>query len=180
MIISKCTIPTRKNITKYKKVYQSRYTFAIGQNYQEIRQAKSKHESLRKHDVIIQNKLLDKKQSLRVNDLQKVLKTKTKIREASTSNVPINKCDGDNINVRIDNKEDIKQSVEHDTNNNNDVKDDVVSSSHDNASKDDNDNIYDIEVEDFNSTVPINECNGDNIDARVVDEKKPNAACRAC
>ena len=57
-----------------------------------------------------------------------------------------NECDGDNINARIDNKEDIKQSVEHDTNNNNDVKDDVVSSSNDIDSKDDNDKICDIEV----------------------------------
>ena len=139
--------------------------------HQEIRQAKSKHESIRKHVVIIQNKLLDKKQSPRVNDLQKALETKTTIREASTSNVLINECDGDNINARIDNKEDITQSVEKDRNNNIDVKDDVVSSSNDNDSKDDNDNICDIEVEDFTSNVPINECDGDNIDARVVDEK---------
>ena len=127
-------------------MYQSRYAFTIWQKNQEIRQWKSKNESIRKNDVIIQNKLLDKKQSPRVNDLQKVLKTKTKIRKASNSNVPINECDGDNINARVDNKEDIKQSIEHDTNNNNDVKDDVVSSSNDIDSKDDNDKICDIEV----------------------------------
>ena len=32
-------------------------------------------------------------------------------------------------------------------------------------------NICDIEVDDSTSTVPINECAGDNIDARVVDEE---------
>ena len=75
------------------------------------------------------------------------------------------------MNARVDNKEDITQSIEQDTNNNIDIKDDVVSSSNDNDSKDDNDNICDIEVEDFTSNVRINEWDGDNIDARVVDEE---------
>ena len=136
MITSKCTIPTSKNNTKYKKVYQSRYTFTIEQKNQEITQAQSKSESIRKYDVINQNKLLDKKQSPRVCDLHKVLKTKTKIRKAITSNVPICECDGDNINVRVVDVENIKQPVRHDTNNNIDVKGDVVSSPIDKDSKD--------------------------------------------
>ena len=103
--------------------------------HQEIRQAKSKQKAIRRHVVLIQNKLLDNKKSPRVNDLQKALKTKTKIREVSTFNVLTNECDGDNIYARIDNKEDITQSVDQDKNNNIDVKDDVVSSPIDNDSK---------------------------------------------
>merc|ERR1711957_463624 len=88
-----------------------------------------------------------------------------------TPNIPINECDGDNIDARIVGEEDIKQPVEHDINDNIDVKADVVSSSIDNHTKDDNDNICDIEVQDSTSNVPINECDGDNIDARIVIEK---------
>ena len=136
MITSKCTIPTSKNSTKYKKVYQSRYTFTSEQKNQEITQAQRRSESIRKYDVINQNKLVDKKQSPRVSDLHHVLKTKTKIREGITSNVSISESDGDNINDRVVDVENMKQNVRHDTNDNIHVKDDVVSSPIDKDSKD--------------------------------------------
>ena len=46
-----------------------------------------------------------------------------------------------------------------------------VSSPNDHDPKDDIDNICDMDVEDFTSTVPINECDGEDIDARIVDEE---------
>jgi len=79
-----------------------------------------------------------------------------------TPNIPINEYDGDNIDTKVIGEEDIKQPVEHDINNNIDVKADAVCSSIDNHTKDDNDNICDIEVQDSTSNVPINECDGDS------------------
>merc|ERR1712238_486260 len=73
-----------------------------------------------------------------------------------TPNIPINKYDGDNIDTKVIGEEDIKQAVEHDINNNIDVKADAVCSSIDNHTKDDNDNICDIEVQDSTSNVSIN------------------------
>merc|ERR1712161_48245 len=88
-----------------------------------------------------------------------------------TPNIPINEYDGDNIDTKVIGEEDIKQLVEHDINDNIDVKADVVSSSIDNHTKDDNDNICDIEVQDSTSNVPINECDGGNVDTIVVGEE---------
>merc|ERR1712238_415787 len=89
----------------------------------------------------------------------------------STSNIPINECDGDNIDARIVIEKNTKQPVEHDINDNIDVKADVVSSSIDNHTKDDNGNVRHTEVQDSTSNIPINECDGDNIDARIVGEE---------
>merc|ERR1711957_698235 len=89
----------------------------------------------------------------------------------STSNVPINECDGDNIDARIVIEKNIKQPEEHDINDNIDVKADVVSSSIDNHTKDDNGNVHHTEVQEFTPNIPINECDGDNIDARIVGEE---------
>ena len=61
--------------------------------------------------------------------------------------------------------------IKHVINNNIDAKSDVVSSLIDNDSKDNNDNICDIEVEDFTCNVPIKEYDSKNIDARVVNEE---------
>merc|ERR1712238_520463 len=87
-----------------------------------------------------------------------------------TPNIPINKYDCDNIDTKVIGEGDMKQPVEHDINNNIDVKADAVSSPIDNHTVDDNDNICDIEVQDSTSNVPINECDGGNVDTIVVGE----------
>merc|ERR1712238_532843 len=87
------------------------------------------------------------------------------------SNIPINECDGGNVDTIVVGEEHSKQPVEYDVNDNIGVKVDAICSSIDNHTKDDNDNICDIEVQDSTSNVPINECDGDNIDARIVIEK---------
>merc|ERR1712238_486577 len=82
-----------------------------------------------------------------------------------------NECDGGNVDTIVIGEENMKQPVEHDINNNIDVKADAVSSPIDNHTKDDNDNICDIEVQDSTSNVPINECDGGNVDTIVVGEE---------
>merc|ERR1712238_119026 len=92
------------------------------------------------------------------------------------SNIPINECDGGNVDTIVVGEGDLKQPVEYDVNDNIGVKVDVISSSIDSHTKDDNDNICDIEVQDSTSNVPINECDGGNVDTIVVleeDMKQP-------
>merc|ERR1712238_201464 len=88
-----------------------------------------------------------------------------------TPNVPINEYDCDNIDTKVIGEEDMKQPNEYDINNNIGVKADAISSSIDNHTKDDNDNICEIEVQDSTSNVPINECDGGNVDTIVVGEE---------
>merc|ERR1712238_549516 len=82
-----------------------------------------------------------------------------------------NECDGGNVDTIVVGEEDMKQPDEYDVNDNIGVKVDVISSSIDNHTKDDNDNICDIEVQDSTSNVPINECDGGNVDTIVVGEE---------
>merc|ERR1712161_83286 len=88
-----------------------------------------------------------------------------------TPNIPINKYDCDNIDTKVIGEGDMTQPLEHDINNNIDVKAVAVSRPIDNHTKDDNDNICDIEVQDSTSNVPINECDGGNVDTIVVGEE---------
>ena len=52
MISSKGIIPTSNNNTKYKNVYQSRYTFTSEQKNQDIMQEQSEGNSIRKYDIM--------------------------------------------------------------------------------------------------------------------------------
>merc|ERR1712238_605069 len=84
-----------------------------------------------------------------------------------TPNIPINKYDCDNIDTKVIGEENMKQPVEHDINDNIGVKVDVISSSIDNHTKDDNDNICDTEIDKVTPNIPINKYDCDNIDTKV-------------
>merc|ERR1712238_644941 len=65
----------------------------------------------------------------------------------------------------------MKQLLEYDVNDNIGVKVDVISSSIDSHTKDDNDNICDTEIDKVTPNIPNNEYIGDNIDTKVIGEE---------